>query len=454
MLTLLGNRSARFCDGVSRRSFLQIGGLAMGGLALPQILRAEAAPQAGDQPRPKGRGHKAVIMIFLPGGPPHQDMWDIKVDAPTEIRGPFQPIKTNVPGIEICELFPRLAGMSDKLAYIRTIVGCKDRHDAFQCLTGKLNEKQPPGGWPCLGSILSHLHGAVDPAIPPAFGLSLPMGHKPWAYNGEGGFLGPAHTPFTPGDERVMSNMVLNGITLDRLRDRKALLNSFDRFRREADQTRLMEGMDAFQDQAMDVLTSSKLAEALDVEKADSKLRDRYGRGTEKRRNDGGPELLDQFLVARRLVEAGARCVTLGFNRWDWHGKNFEQAEVVFPMLDQGVSALVEDLHNRGMDKDVTVVVWGEFGRTPKINNTAGRDHWSNVSCALLACGGMSTGKVIGETDRLGGEPKDRPVHMQEVFATIYRNLGIDIETTTIPDLQGRPRYLVDPEFKFIRELA
>jgi len=458
MLTILGKRSRHdraFCDGQSRRSFLQVGALAMGGLTLPQILRAEASnsakPQAAGN---RSRSHKAVIMIFLPGGPPHQDMFDLKMDAPPEIRGEFKPIKTNVPGIEICELFPRLAAMSDKLTYIRSIVGNHGDHAAFQCMTGHKPTNQPAGGWPCLGSAASFIQGPVNDAVPPAIGLSLPMGHKPWAYNGEPGFLGPAHAPFCPGDDRIVNNMVLSDITLDRLRDRKALLGSFDRFRRASDQTGTMEGMDAFQEQAMGVLTSSKLADALDVSKADQTLRDRYGRGTDKRRDDGGPELLDQFLIARQLVEAGARCVTLGFNRWDWHGTNFKQARAVFPQLDQGVSALVEDLYNRGMEKEVSVIVWGEFGRTPQINKDGGRDHWPNVNCALLAGGGMKHGQVIGSTDRLGGEAKDRPVHFQEVFATLYNQLGINVETTTINDFQGRPRYLVDPEYKVMRELV
>lgn len=446
MLSILGDKQSGFCDGVSRRSFLRIGSLAMGGLTLPQLLRAEAAG-AGVNP------HKAVIMIFLPGGPPHQDMWDLKPDAPAEVRGEFKPMKTNVPGIEVCELFPRLAGMADKMAFIRSIIGSDGHHASHQCLSGRAFTDPTPGGWPCMGSVVSHLHGPVDPAVPPAIGLSLPMKHVPWGFNGTGGFLGRAHDPFTPGSDQVTQDMVLKGITLDRLRDRRALLTSFDTFRREADAGGVVQGLDAFHQRAFDVLTSSKLAEALDLEKEDPKLRDRYGRGSEKRRDDGGPELLDQFLLARRLVSAGARCVTLGFNRWDWHGNNFGQARQVFPMLDQALSALIEDLCQRGMDKDVSVVVWGEFGRTPTINKDGGRDHWPNVNSAVLALGGMRTGQVIGATDRLGGEVKERPVHFQEVHATLYHRLGIDPHATTIPDLSGRPHHLVDLDHYPIKEL-
>jgi uncharacterized protein (DUF1501 family) len=211
--------------------------------------------------------------------------------------------------------------------------------------------------------------------------------------------------------------------------------------------------MDAFNQQAFGLLTSSKLAEALDLEREDPKIRARYGKGDPHNRDDGGPKLMEQFLMARRLVEAGARCVTLAFSRWDHHGGNFAALRQDLPLLDQGVSALVEDLHHRGLDKDVSVVIWGEFGRTPTINKDAGRDHWPTVSCALLAGGGMRTGQVIGSTDRLGGEPKERPVQFGEVFATLYHNLGIDVSRTTIPDLTGRPQYLVDG-FSPMRELV
>jgi hypothetical protein len=279
------------------------------------------------------------------------------------------------------------------------------------------------------------------------------MGEMHWARAGEPGFLGPAYGPFKPAGPGK-SDMVLNGITLDRLADRKALLTSFDKFRRDVDSTGMMEGMDAFNQQAFGLLTSSKLLEALEIEKEDPKVRARYGKGDPKNRDDGAPKLMEHFLTARRLVEAGARCVTLAFSRWDHHGKNFDALRQDLPMLDQGVSALVEDLHQRGLDKDVSVVVWGEFGRTPTINKDGGRDHWPRVSCALLAGGGMKTGQVIGATDRLGGEAIERPVQFGEVFATLYHNLGIDVNKVTLPDLSGRPQYLVDNGCQPMRELV
>jgi hypothetical protein len=445
MLTILGQES-RYCDGLTRRSFLRIGGLAMGGLTLPQLLRAES--EAGIR-----NSHKAIIMIFLPGGPPHQDMFDLKPDAPAEIRGEFKPIKTKVPGIEICELFPRMAALMDRFAIIRTIVGATGDHYSFQCYSGRSHRNQPPGGWPALGSVLSKLRGSVVPGMPPYVGLAPPMGHMPWADNGQPGFLGPAHAPFKPsGDGR--GDMILNGITLDRLSDRQSLLASFDRFRRQADASGVMDGIDSFNQQAFGVLTASRLAEALDIEREDVRVRDRYGRGVPQHRDDGGPRLLDQFLAARRLVEAGVRCVTLAFSRWDWHGANFKQGREDMPMLDQGLTALIEDLEQRGLDKDVTVVCWGEFGRTPQVNKDAGRDHWPNVSMAVLAGGGLRTGQVIGQTTKHAEEPKDRPVHFQEVFATLYHALGIDPHATTVNDLTHRPQYLVDAGHDALPELV
>ncbi len=437
----------RFCDGLSRRNFLQIGGLAMGGLALPEILRAEAATGISG-------GNKGIIMIFLPGGPPHQDMWDLKTQAPSEVRGEFEPIETAVPGIEICEMFPRLAKMTNKLAFIRSVVGASGRHEAFQCLTGhSSNEASPQGGWPSLGSAVAKLQGPRAPGVPAFMGMSPKMGHMPWADNGSAGFLGPAYAPFKPNAEGK-ADMSLNGITFDRLQDRKQLLGSLDRFRRQADASGMMNGMDSFTQQAFGVLTSSKLVDALDINQEDPAVRERYGKGDPKNRADGGPKLMEHFLMARRLIEAGVRCVTCAFSRWDWHSKNFTRGREDMPMLDQGVSALLEDLYNRGLDRDVTVIVWGEFGRTPKINGNAGRDHWPKVSCAMLAGGGLRTGQVIGATNRLGEYATDRPVHFQEIFATLYHTLGINTQRVTLTDRSGRPQYLIDRKYLPLPELV
>jgi hypothetical protein len=449
MLTILAPRpkNSGFCDGVSRRNFLKIGSLGLGGFALPQLLSAEA--QSGIR-----RSHKAVIMIFLPGGPSHQDMFDLKMDAPSEIRGEFRPIATNVPGIQICEHLPLLAKQADRYTIIRSMVGAEDRHEAVQCLTGRLARNQPPGGWPCMGSVLSKLNGGVHRSIPPFVGLAPKMGHTPWSDNGQAGFLGVGHAPFQPNKGGGKDDMVLNGVTLDRLSDRKRLLASFDQFRRDLDASGMMDGIDAFNQQAFGILTSSKLLEALDVEREDKKLRERYGKGDPRNRDDGGPKLMEHMLIARRLVEAGARCVTLAFSRWDHHGDNFGALRQDLPLLDQGLSALLEDLHQRGLDNDVSVVVWGEFGRTPTINKDAGRDHWPRVSFALLSGGGLKHGQVVGATERLGGEANERPVQFGEVFATLYHALGIDVNKVTVNDLSGRPQFLVDPGLQPMRELV
>ena len=440
MLTLLG-QPAKYCDGISRRSFLKIGGFAFGSaanLSLPDILRAESL--AG-----RTSNQKAVINIFLGGGPPHQDMWDIKVDAPREIRGEFDPIRTNVSGIEIGECFPKIASMMDKFVAIRSVVGNDGAHDGFQCLTGwPRNSISSVGGRPSIGSVASKMFGPSDPGVPPAVALAARTQHTPWSEPGSAGFLGAAYQAFKPDGEGT-SDMKLNGISLDRLQNRKAVLTGLDRLKRDCDSTGILKGMDAFSEAAFGLLTSSKLVDALDLSKEDPKLRAKYGDGKPYMfQYDGAPTVNEHVLIARRLVEVGVRSVTLSFGRWDSHGANFDLVRDHGAKLDQCVSALVQDLDERGMLNDVTVAVWGEFGRTPRINPQAGRDHWPQVSCALLAGGGMKTGQVIGSTNRLGEYAKDRPVHVQEVVGTIYRNLGIDPMTVTLKDPTGRPQYLLD----------
>jgi hypothetical protein len=455
MLTIYGQpwrgSRAQTCDGLARRDFLTIGGMALGGLALPGLLQSEAAANVG-------RSHKAIINIFLPGGPPHQDMFDIKSTAPAEIRGPFEAIKTNVPGIEIGELFPKMAQIADKAVFIRTIVGATGGHDAYQCMTGRPLQPAPAGGWPAAGAWISKIQGAVNPSVPPHLSLCYKTDHGPWGYDGDGGFLGIAHAPFklVGGKQETKKNdaMVLQGITLDRLRDRDSLRASLDQFRRDIDTSGKMRGLDTFNDQALGILTSSRLAEALDITKEDPKLVEDYGIGDPKFRDDGAPKLTENFLIARRLVEAGARLVSLNFSRWDWHGDNFGACRQDCPLLDRALSALIRDLHARGLDRDVSVVVWGEFGRTPKINKDQGRDHWPQVSFAVLACGGMRTGQVIGATNRLGEVPQDRPVTFQEVWATLYRNMGLNLKAVREFDLRGRPQYLVDDGVEPLREVT
>jgi hypothetical protein len=444
MLTIYG-KSGRYCDGISRRSFLSIGGLTLGSFGFPNLGLADLYRAEGRSASPGKLGHKAVINVFLAGGPPHQDMWEIKTDAPSEIRGEFLPINTNVPGIQICEVFPQLAGMMDKAVLLRSIVGLKDRHDSFQCMSGWLsNDLQVLGGRPSIGAAMAKLQGAVDPSVPPFVGLAEKTQHVPWSNPGIPGFLGPSYSAFKP-DGPGMENMKLNDVTLERLQDRRSLLTSLDRLRRDIDRTGAMEGMDSFGQRAFDVLTSSKLLDALDLSKEDPRIVERYGDGKPyKYQYDGAPTCNDHLLIARRLVEAGARCVSLSYGRWDSHGANFDLVRDHGAKLDQCLSALVQDLDERGLLDDVTVIAWGEFGRTPKINPQAGRDHWAPVSCAYIAGGGIRSGQAIGATNRLGEYAAERPVDVQEVIATLYHNLGVDTATTTVIDPTGRPQYLVD----------
>jgi hypothetical protein len=440
MLTIFGQKD-RFCDGVSRRSFLKIGGLGIGAgaLSLTDLFRLEA--RANGTPSK----HKVVINIFLGGGPPHQDMWDIKTEAPKEIRGEFKPIATRVNGIQICEVFPKIARMMDKFAVIRSVVGASGGHDAVQCTSGwSPRDMAALGGRPSLGSVVAKLQGPVDPSVPPFVGLARRTQHVPWSDAGQTGFLGTAYAPFKP-DGPGMADLTLRGMTLEQLQNRRRLLASFDAMRRDLDATGQAQGMDAITERAMGVLTSSKLLDALDIGKESDKVRERYGDGKPYQYQfDGAPTVNDHLLMARRLVEAGVRVVTLSYGRWDSHGQNFKLVRDHGAKLDQGLTALVEDLDVRGMLDDVTVIAWGEFGRTPRINNGAGRDHWPQVSCAILAGGGMKTGQVIGATNRLGEYAKERPVHFQEVHATLYRNLGIDVMATTFADPTGRPQHPVD----------
>jgi hypothetical protein len=433
MLTLLGPQH-RYCDGLSRRSFLQIGSLALGGLSLPHLLRAE---QAGKLHSPR-----SVIMVYLSGGLAHQDTFDLKPNAPAEVRGEFRPIDTNVPGIRVGELLPRLAACADRYVLLRSLVGLRDEHSSFQNMTGFPMSMSRREGKPHVGSVIAKVQGPIDPVVPPFVDLFPTMQHKP--YNSPGaGFLGRAAAPVRV-DGQDLDVMKLRALTLDDLAGRRRLLERMDHFRRAADGMDPT-GMDPFYQRAFDVLTSRKLVDALDVSKECQKLRERYGRGSPQHLGDGAPMWNDQLLMARRLVEAGARCVTVAYGFWDTHGHNFQHLRRHLPLFDQGISALVEDLHARGLDRSVTVLVWGEFGRTPKINRDAGRDHWSRVNGALLAGGGLRTGQVVGGTDATAAEAKHQPIHYHDVLATVYHNLGIDPHSM-VYDIAGRPTPILPSE--------
>jgi uncharacterized protein (DUF1501 family) len=429
MLTFWGSRQ-RLCDGVTRRSFLKVGALTVGGLTLADLLRLRALGSA----RPATSG-KAIIMVYLNGGPSHMDLYDLKPDAPAEYRGEFRPIRTNVPGFDLCELMPLQARIADKLAVIRNMRFQQQGHTSPELYTGFVT-----GNRPAIGSVVSRLRhdaGIID-ALPPHVALG-DGNHVP-----RPGFLGKAHEPYQPGSRSTNLGLA-DGMTLGRLADRRALLRSFDGLRRELDDGRgSLAAVDAFQAQALEMVTSNRARDAFDLTREPERVRARYGTGTE-------------YLLARRLVEAGVPVVTLtpenrnvpaGCNgQWDHHDHIFRCLRAVVPQLDRSIHALVTDLHERGLAGDVAVVVWGEMGRTPRVGTqrgtTGGRDHWPQAGFALMAGGGLPMGQVIGATDRRGENPQGSAYTPQNVLATLYHVLGID-PATTLPDHQGRPIYLLD----------
>lgn len=433
----------RYCDGVSRRSFLQVGGLAVGGLTLADVLQAE-------QTSPRRSGHKSVIMVYLSGGLPHQDTFDLKPAAPAEIRGEFQPIATAVPGIDICEHLPKLAAVMNHCSLVRSIVGQRDEHSSFQNLTGYTMGDVQRNQHPNFGSAVARVLGAVDPLTPPFVDMFPTMQHRP--YNSTGaGILGSAYNQVR-ADGEDLASMKLRYIESPQFRGRQELLSQLDALRRGSE-ARSVDNVAENYRRAFDVLTSSRIVDALDVTKADPKIRERYGLGSSKHLGDGAPLWNDQLLIARRLVEVGVRVVTVAYGFWDTHGNNFKHMKQHLPTVDAGLSSLVQDLVDSGMDQDVSVVVWGEFGRTPKINNNAGRDHWAPVQSALFAGGGMRMGQVIGATDKDAGYAAERPIHYRDVLATIYHNLGIDPHEY-VRDINDRPITLLPDDARPIRDLV
>jgi len=423
MLTIWGDKQ-RYCDGLNRRNFLRLGAFGAG-LTLADVLRAKAGQDVTTKPT----SNKAAIMIYLPGGPSHMDMWDLKPEAPMEFRGEFKPIATNVPGVQICEHMPMQARMWDKLAVVRSLVSV-DEHSDSLVSTGYSENTNRTAGHPSFGSVVSKLRSGAGNDVPPFVSLrgGGSMGTEP-------GYLGVAHRPFSPSGPGVENLRLANGLNVEKMEDRKNLLGQFDTVRRDIDASGTMKGMDAFTGRAFDMIASGTVRKALDLKHEDSKTRDRY-KGVE------------QFLTARRLVESGVGCVTLSFGGWDTHTANFKELKRQLPILDRGIANLISDLHDRGMEDDVITVVWGEFGRTPKINNSdAGRDHWSPVMSGLVAGGGLKMGQAIGASSARGEYPKDRPYKVPHLLSTIYGAMGIDAGYT-FPNGAGRPMYILDDRTK------
>ncbi len=437
MLTAWG-RPNRNETGYSRRSFLRVGALGLGGLTLPDLLRLRAQSGTGSP--------RAVIMVCLAGGPSHIDTYDPKPDAPADYRGEFGSIATNVPGFNICDQFPRQAKIADKLALIRSLQWQEPmQHELEEVYSGFPKASKRPS----FGSVISRYRPA-DAKLPSYVSLEYSEGTTSYE---DPRYLGAAHRPLHVSGSQGVRNLSLNRmVSPAKLGDRKGLLDSLDTLRRDADQSR---DVDAYTARALDIITSTKARDAFDLTLEPPRVRDSYGLKNDMFTYVG--KTLDSywyshnFLLARRLVEAGVPVVTLRAGLWDHHG-NVLQANggvsiwhslrTQLPLLDRSVHTLVTDLHDRGLDKEVLVLVWGEFGRTPKSSQT-GRDHWPSAGFALMAGGGMKTGQVIGATDSKGSEPKVRPLGPQNVLATVYSALGID-PTLTIPDFSGRPLALLD----------
>lgn len=460
MLRLSG-RPYQHCDGVSRRDFLTIGALGATGLTLADLLRAEAL--AG-----QAHSHKAVINIHLDGGPPQHETIDPKPLAPAEIRGEFGAISTTIPGFQVSELMPLTAAHADRFVFIRTLVGSVGRHDAFQCQSGySFKSLESLGGRPALGSVVAKLQGSPDDPAP-AF-IDLMQGRAQVRNSARPGFLGPAYQPFRPdishmferelepgmkgelarlGSEHSLRLQLDASLSVERLEDRQTLLRGLDRVRRQIDASGMMAAMDQFHQQAAGILTSGQLAEALDLDREDPAVLARYTAPGNSEQlasyTSEGPTATRKFLLARRLIEAGARVVSVSISDFDTHSKNFPRMQSLVPIVDHGLHVLISDLRERGMLDDVLIVVWGEFGRTPRVNQAGGRDHWPRVSPCLLAGGNLSTGRVIGTTDRDAGIAIAEPVTFPDVFATLYRHLGIDARLVTLSDPQGRPQFVLE----------
>ena len=433
MLTLFSSRNGTACDGSTRRDFMRIGALGLGGLSLPGLLRArEAASRAGAPTK-----NTSVVWLWLGGGPTHVETFDPKMSAPAEYRSVTGAVKSNVSGIELGGTFEKMAANADKFAFVRSFAHRNSGHGGGThfVMTGYDFVAADNGGGqnkPGLGAILARHRGPSAPTgLPTYVRMSGILGDGP-------AWLGRPYAPFDVAG-RARDNLTLKS-PLDRLEDRKGLLKDFDTIDRDLDRSGLMKGLDSFESQALDLVVS-KAKETFDIKNEDQKTRDRYGKG-----------LGEQLLLARRLCEAGVGFVTLNFGGWDMHGQINQAMKRNGPIVDNAVSAFVEDVAKRGIDKDILLVITGEFGRTPKINSNAGRDHWAPLSTLALSGGGLKMGQAVGESTAQVEVPKSKPIGPQDLMATVFHVLGIpqDLHFT---DPTGRPSPMINGG-KPIAELA
>ena len=432
MLDIFGERS-RHCDRIGRRNFLRIGALGLGGLSLPNLLRARAKGSASGPCR-------AVIQMVLGGGPSHLETYDPKPDAPREVRGDFAAIATALPGVFLSEMMPRQARLLDKMAIVRSLAHETADHAAglHRLMTGFVPTEARPGQneRPSVGSIVGRVKGSSSPGVPPY--VSMTGGSAFGGLFTGGAYLGSGDAPFPIDGDPTAGVTVRDldapaGLTFDRLEDRRGLLARLDRLDRARDASGLMDGLDRHAARAYAMITGPEARRALDIGREPAEVRDHYGR----------TRIGQSCLLARRLVEAGVAFVTIAEGDWDHHVNVAGGCRRQVPPLDAAVSALVDDLCGRGMDAEVLVVVWGEFGRTPRINGAGGRDHWPSGMSAVLAGGGLKMGQVIGATTSRGEHPVDRPTHPEDLVRTIYHALGID-PMREFPDETGRPRAVLN----------
>jgi hypothetical protein len=451
MLRIDGGATPGYCDGVSRRSFLQVGLTGLGGMSLPGLLRAREATA-------NTTGIKkdtSVILIWLDGGAGHMDMYDMKPEAPVEYRGLWRPIKTIVPGLEVTELMPKQTKIADKFSIIRSLN--HDSGDHFTgghwMLTGRnagVSGGRNAGKYPFWGSIATKVLGARQAGMPPNVGIpyAMSIGIRPGYFGAN--YLGVQYDPFETVQDpnnpkfQVQNLSLPNNLTIERLEDRKALLDSFDNLRRNADRSGTIEAMDRFNQRAFEMVTGSKARNAFDIEREDPDLRDRYGRNTWGQ----------STLLARRLVEAGSTIVSCHFGGWDNHWDLERAYNNYLPRVDVALTTLFEDLVARDLYDKTMVVMCGEFGRTPRMNDggnggppmskgTPGRDHWGNAMFVLVGGGGVKGGQVIGSTNNRGEEPKDRPLKPGDLHHTIFHVLGVDPSLNFL-DHSGRPIPAID----------
>lgn len=427
---------------LGRRDFFRIGGAGLFGLTLNQLLSSRAV--ASDQPQPKA---DHMIVVWLGGGPPHQDMFDMKPDAPAEIRGIYNPLATNVPGIQICELMPRLARIADKFTILRSVGIASEQweHGGGQYwLTGNPRKANATPKYPMYGNVVAKLRPTTK--VLPTFVAFGDIDNH--AYGLKQNYLGPTFDPVminpTDASDETRNMLVPPAeLVLDDFDQRSALLQSLDQQLRQNGQLDVtITGLDKFQQTALDLLRSPKLRKALDLTKEDPRTAERYGRNSHGQR----------VLAARRLVEAGVPFVYTHFeSNWDHHGGNFRACRTKLPNLDNAVASLIEDLDDRGLLDRTIVAVLGEMGRTPKINKEAGRDHWGTCQSVLVAGGGFARGTVVGATDKHAAFVTDKYYKVESFGRTLYHLLGIDADQV-LHTTENRPHKLIVEDAPLIKE--